>query len=161
MQNRYSECIYHLYANHIFSLLHAGHLLALSKRVPQQRLNAMRHLKLRWQIRALPYLRRTGSSKYAYHEDTANWEKGWAILASMKGLQSLAVTLVDTSAQGMWESGWLELEAQIMEPLKRVEGVRHFEVVVPYASCDIERNMGGCGVKLKRPGEGEAVEGQP
>ena len=159
MPNRYSECIYHLYANHTFSLLHATHLLALPKRVPQQRLNAIRHLRLRWHIRALPYLRRTGTSKYAYNEDTANWEKGWAILASMKGLDSLSVTLVDPSAQGIWESGWLELEAQIMEPVKRVVGVGQSEVVLPYASCDVGRVMGSCGVRLRRPSDEGAAEG--
>ena len=155
---RYSECIYYLYAEHTFSLLHASHLLALPKRIPQQRLNAIRHLRLRWQIRALPYLRRISSSKIAYREDTEKWEKGWAILASMKELKSLNVTLVDPSAQSIWENSWLELEAQIMEPIKRVLGVREFEVVLPYASCNAERDMGSCGVRLRRPGDERAAE---
>lgn len=155
--NRYSECIYFLYAHHTFSLLHATHLLALPKRIPQQRLNAIRHLRLRWQIRALPYLRRGSSTKYAYREDTENWEKGWAILASMKGLKSLSVTLVDPSAQGIWENNWLELEAVILEPVKKVKGLEKggFEVVLPYQSCDAERDMGDCGVRFRRPNEVE------
>lgn len=153
-QLRYSECIYSLYAEHTFSLLHANHLLALPKRIPQQRLNAIRHLRLRWQIRALPYLRHGSSAKYAYREDTENWEKGWAILAGMRGLKSLAVTLVDPSNQGIWEEKWLDLEAQLLEPVKLVMGLREFEVVLPYASCDVERYMGACGVRLRRPDEG-------
>ncbi|KZM22039.1 hypothetical protein ST47_g6778 [Ascochyta rabiei] len=151
----YSECIYFLYAEHTFSLLHANHLLALPKRIPEQRLNAIRHLRLRWQIRALPYLRRISSSKYAYREDTAKWETGWHVLASMKGLESLSVTLIDPSNQGVWEEKWLDLEDQLMEPVKQVKGVRDYELALPYASCDIDRDMGGCGVRLRRPDEGK------
>ncbi|XPS79009.1 hypothetical protein M3J09_011003 [Ascochyta lentis] len=151
----YSECIHYLYAEHTFSLLHATHLLALPKRIPQQRLNAIRHLRLRWQIRALPYLRRISSTKYAYHEDTANWERAWRVLASLKGIKSLSVTLIDPSAQDIWEEKWLEHEAQLLEPVKQVAGVRNFELVLPYASCDVERDMGGCGVRLMRPNEGD------
>ena len=112
----------------------------------------MRHLRLRWHIRALPYLRRIGSTKLAYREDTDNWEKGWALLASLTGLQSLGVVLVDPNPRGIWESQWLELEEVILEPLKKVR-VGRFEVTLPYARCDAERDMGGCGVRLLRPGE--------
>ena len=69
----------------------------------------------------------------------------------MSGLKSVSVTLVDPSAQGIWENSWLELEAQIMEPIKRVLGLREFEVILPYASCDVDRDMGGCSVMLRRP----------
>ncbi|KAF2628373.1 hypothetical protein BU25DRAFT_34285 [Macroventuria anomochaeta] len=150
----YSECIYYLYAHHTFSLLHATHLLALPKHIPEQRLNTIQHLRLRWQIRALPYLRRGNSSKYAYREDTENWERGWEILASMKGLKTLSVMLVDPSQHGIWENNWLELEGVILEPVKKAR-VAEFEVVLPYASCDTERDMGSCGVRLRRPDEGE------
>lgn len=85
----------------------------------------------------------------------------------MKGLQSLKVTLVDPSAQDIWETSWLELEATIMEPIKKVrlqacrdpalrdramceEG---FELTLPYVSCDVGRDMGGSGVRLRRPGD--------
>ncbi|KAF3009859.1 hypothetical protein E8E13_010600 [Curvularia kusanoi] len=148
----YSECIHFLYARHNFSLLHATHLLALPKHIPQQRLNAITHLRLRWQIRALPYLRRGSSTKFAYREDTENWEKGWAILANISGLKRLGVVLVDPSAQGIWENNWLELESVILEPVKDVK-VQDFEVVLPYRSCDAGRDMGTCGVRLRRPGE--------
>jgi hypothetical protein len=78
----------------------------------------------------------------------------------MKGLKILNVTLVDPSAQSIWENNWLELEAEILEPIKRVLGVREFEVVLPYASCNVERDMGNCGVRLRRPGEeGAAGDG--
>lgn len=77
----------------------------------------------------------------------------------MKGLKSLKVTLVDLSAQGIWENSWLELEAAIMEPIKKVR-LRDvvFEVTLPYASCDIDRDMGN-GVVLRRPGD--EGDGQP
>lgn len=76
----------------------------------------------------------------------------------MSGLESLKVVLVDPSAQGIWENSWIEHEEEIMRPVMqvRVEGV--FEVVLPYARCDAARDMGGCGVRLRRPGE---VEEQP
>ena len=72
----------------------------------------------------------------------------------MKGLKILTVVLIDPSAQGIWERNWLELEGQLLEPVKRVTKPREFEVVLPYASCDIERNMGGCLVRLRRPDNG-------
>ncbi|KAF1927793.1 uncharacterized protein M421DRAFT_22295, partial [Didymella exigua CBS 183.55] len=150
----YSECIHYLYSVHTFALLHTTHLLALPKRIPQSRLDSIRHLRLRWTIRALPYLRRIGSNKLAYREDTENWEKGWSIMASMKGLQSLKVTLVDPSAQGIWESSWLELEAAIMEPVKKVKlraPQDGFELTLPYASCNVERDMGASAVRLRIP----------
>ncbi|KAH6625455.1 hypothetical protein C7974DRAFT_201892 [Boeremia exigua] len=153
----YSECIYHLYAHHTFSLLHATHLLALPKRMPEQRLNAIRDLRLRWQIRALPYLRRGTGTKYAYHEDTLNWEKAWAILAGMKGLKRLSVVLTDPSAHAIWENNWIELEALILAPLKKIT-VPEFEVVLPYERCDAERDMGACGVRFRRPSEFEERE---
>jgi hypothetical protein len=77
----------------------------------------------------------------------------------MKGLKSLRVALVDPSAQDIWENSWLELEAAIMQPVKRVQVEGEFEVTLPYASCDVDRDMGACKVRLQRPGE--AVNGQP
>lgn len=154
MPHRYSECIYSLYSEQTFSLLHATHLFALPKQIPQQRLNSIRRLRLRWQIRALPYLRRGSSAKFAYREDTQNWEKGWVILAGMRGLKSLVVVLVDPSRQGIWEEKWLQLEERLLEPVKEVRGLGEFEVVLPYASCDAERDMGACSVRLRRPDEG-------
>lgn len=87
-----------------------------------------------------------------------NWEKGWAVLASMSGLQSLCVRLVDPSQNNIWEGNWLELENLILEPVKKVR-VEAFEVVLPYDGCETERDMGSCRVKLRRPGEVE--QGQP
>lgn len=77
----------------------------------------------------------------------------------MKGLKSLTVVLVDPSAQDIWENSWLELEAAIMQPVKRVKVEGEFEVTLPYASCDVQRDMGASQVRLRRPGE--VVEGQP
>jgi hypothetical protein len=70
----------------------------------------------------------------------------------MDGLESLSVVLVDPSTQGMWENNWLQLEGAILEPVKKVKA-SSFEVVLPYQSCNIERDMGTCGVRLRRPGD--------
>lgn len=80
-------------------------------------------------------------------------------MGKMKGLKSLRVVLVDPSAQGIWENSWLELEKTIMRPVQGVTVEGEFEVTLPYASCDVERDMGACKVRLRRPGE--VVEGQP
>lgn len=77
----------------------------------------------------------------------------------MKGLESLRVVLVDPSAQGIWENSWLEHEATIMLPIQKVQVKGEFEVALPYASCKVDRDMGICKVRLRRPGE--MVEGQP
>jgi hypothetical protein len=157
-RNRYSEAIPHLYKPHTFSLLHATHLLCLPSRTPQQRLDSIRTLRLRWAIRALPYLRRGPAHRLAYHEDTMNWEKGWAILASMQGLRDLHVVITDPSPQHMWESNWLELETLLLEPVRKVVLPRRFELVLPYAGCDVKRNMGESRVRLRRPEEDPGLE---
>ncbi|KAJ4376162.1 hypothetical protein N0V83_001443 [Neocucurbitaria cava] len=115
----------------------------------------IRVLRLRWAIRALPYLRRGG--RLAYREDTANWERGWAIIAGMQGLRDLYVALVDPSPQPLWERNWLELEEQLMVSVKQVKRPGWFELVLPYASCGTEWDMEDCRVRLRKP-EGEDVE---
>lgn len=145
----------HLYNPHTFSLLHITHLLYLPSRLPQPRLNAMRTLRLRWTVRALPYFRRTSNAKhYAYPEDTANWEKAWEILAGMEGLKDLRVVLLDPSRDGIWEGHWLELEHLLLEPVKKVVRPRCFEIMLPYATCGLDWDMGESRCVLRRP-EGE------
>ena len=131
--------------------MHITHLLYLPSRLPQPRLDSVRVLRLRWAIRALPYLRRR--NRIAYREDTANWERGWAILASMGGLRDLHVVLIDPSPQDMWETNWLEMEDQLLEPVRKVTVPPWFELVLPYNSCGKERNMGDSSVKLHKPEE--------
>lgn len=151
LPNRYSEGIPYLYRSHTFSLLHVSHLLHLPVAVPQPRLNQIRTLRLRWAIRALPYLRRGPSDRVAYREDTAMWERGWAILAGMHGLRDLHVVIVDPSPQDLWERNWLELEERLLAPVSCVTGPRWFELVLPYASCGVEWDMGESRVVLRRP----------
>jgi len=151
----YSEAIAHLYRPHVFSLLHTTHLLYLPTCIPSQRLNSIRILHLRWAIRALPYLRRGPRHRLAYREDTANWERGWEIIASMQGMRDLYVVLTDPSPQGMWETNWLELEEQLLGPVKEVVRPVCAELVLPYATCGVEWNMGSSTVRLRRP---DAIE---
>lgn len=151
----YSEAVPHLYRPHHFSLLHITHLLYLPKRLPQPRLNTIRTLRLRWAIRALPYFRR--GSSLAYRDDTKNWERAWAILASMQGLRDLYVVLVDPSPQKMWERSWLVLEEQLLAPVKDVTKPRWFELMLPYSTCGTEWDMGESSVRLRSP-EGDGLE---
>ncbi|KAH8724068.1 hypothetical protein GQ44DRAFT_750402 [Phaeosphaeriaceae sp. PMI808] len=147
----YSEAVPHLYRPHAFSLLHITHLLYLPTCLPQQRLNSIRTLRLRWAIRALPYLRRGSSHRLAYREDTMSWERGWSILANMNGLRDLYVVLVDPSQQDMWERNWIDLENELLHPVKAVTRPEWFELVLPFARCNIDWNMGESRVVLRRP----------
>jgi hypothetical protein len=110
---------------------------------------------LRWAIRALPYLRRGPAERLAYREDTAKWERGWAILAGMEGLRELYIVLVDPSPQGMWERSWGELEEVLLAPVKEVVQPRWFELVLPFKSCRTNWDMGDCSVVLRKPVGGE------
>lgn len=148
---RYCEAAPRLYAPHTFSLLHITHLLYLPSRIPQQRLNAIRTLRLRWTIRALPYFRRGGSRCVAYPEDTANWKKAWDIFASMQSLRDLRVVLIDPSRDSIWEGHWLEIEDVLLEPVKKVTGPRRFELMLPYATCGLDWDMGESNVILRKP----------
>jgi hypothetical protein len=108
----------------------------------------------------LPYLRRRTENRLAYREDTANWEKGWSILAGMAGLRELYVVLIDPSPHDIWESSWKDLEEQLLRPVKQVRAPSWFELVLPFASCRTDWDMGDCVVVLRRPereveGEGD------
>jgi hypothetical protein len=79
----------------------------------------------------------------------------------MQELRDLYVVLVDPSPQQMWERNWLELEDRLLESVREVGRggrIRKAEVVLPYASCRTEWDMGGSCVRLTRP-VSEAVEG--
>lgn len=108
-------------------------------------------MRLRWAIRALPYLTRGPTNRLAYREDTSNWERGWAIIASMTGLRDLYIVLIDPSPQGMWERNWLSLEEQLLKPVKDVVRPRWFELVLPFSSCRTTWDMGDSQVVLRKP----------
>jgi hypothetical protein len=136
------------------------HLLYLPTRIPHQRLNSIRTLRVRWAIRALPCLRRGPSQSVAYREDTLNWERGWSIIASMTGLRDLYVVISDPSPQGIWERSWVELEEQLLRPVKEVTRPSQFELMLPFSSCSTDWDMGESKVTLRTPeiwlpGEGE------
>ncbi|KAF2475149.1 uncharacterized protein BDR25DRAFT_100282 [Lindgomyces ingoldianus] len=147
----YSEAISILYKAHPFSLLHSTHLLYLPTHLPSPRLNNIRILRLRWAIRALPYFRRPHSKKIAYPEDTLNWQRGWHIIASMKGLRELFVVLADPSPFKMWEQKWIELEKELLAPVKLVIQPRWFELWLPYSGSNVGLDMGGSSCRLRKP----------
>ncbi|KAF2029260.1 hypothetical protein EK21DRAFT_101325 [Setomelanomma holmii] len=155
----YSEAVPHLYRPHTFSLLHITHLLYLPTFMPQPRLNTIRTLRLRWAIRALPYLRRGPAQRLAYREDTTNWERGWAIIAGMTGLRDLYVVVTDPSPQDMWERHWLELEEVLLRPVKSVVKPQWFELMLPYENCGTAWDMGESSCVLRKPeGDGDGEE---
>jgi len=55
----------------------------------------------------------------------------------------------------MWETNWLELEEQLLGPVKEVVRPVCAELVLPYATCGVEWNMGSSTVRLRRP---DAIE---
>jgi hypothetical protein len=108
-------------------------------------------------IRALPYFRRGNSKHLAYPEDTSNWEKTWSILSNMASLRDLRVVLLDKSADGIWEAQWLALEGTLLAPVKSVVKPRVFEIIMPYATCQVDWDMGESRCVLRKPkGEEEA-----
>jgi hypothetical protein len=155
----YSEAIVDLYRPHTFSLLHITHLLYLPSRLPGPRLDQIRTIRLRWAIRALPFLKRPVSPKrYAYPEDTANWIQGWKTLANMKGLRELYVLLTDPSPQHLWERQWADLEERLLEDVQNVRQTRWFTLMLPYPGCRTDWDMGGCNVILRKPEDDDEDE---
>ena len=71
----------------------------------------------------------------------------------MEGLQDLRVTIVDPSAERLWQPHWLALEELLMESVKNVRNLnlRRFELLLPYTGCNIDRDMGESKVKLLLP----------
>lgn len=72
-------------------------------------------------------------------------------MASMQGLRDLYVVLKDPSPHRIWETNWLALEEQLLEPVKKVVIPVCAELVLPYATCEVERYMGPSKVRLSRP----------
>lgn len=78
----------------------------------------------------------------------------------MTGLRDLYVVIVDPSPQGMWERNWLELEEQLVRPVKAVVRPRWFEVVLPFGSCKVDWDMGDSAVVLRTPEGGEVEDNE-
>lgn len=72
----------------------------------------------------------------------------------MKGLRDLCVVLVDPSSHDMWESNWLELEEQLLAPVKEVIRPQRFELILPYSTCGTEWDMCESSVRLRKPDSG-------
>lgn len=75
----------------------------------------------------------------------------------MRGLRDLYVVVADPSPHAVWEPTWLQLEEQLLQPVREVVRPRWFELVLPYASCGVEWDMAGSSVVLRRP-DGDGVE---
>ena len=69
--------------------------------------------------------------------------------------------IVDPSPHHMWERNWLELEDRLLESVREVGtggSLREAEVVLPYASCGVDWDMGESCVRLTRPVGGSVEE---
>lgn len=60
----------------------------------------------------------------------------------------------------MWEGSWLELEELLLEAVKGVTRPRKFELMLPFGSCGIERDMGESRCVLRKPAGGVVGEEQ-
>ncbi|KAL5119798.1 hypothetical protein ACEQ8H_002158 [Pleosporales sp. CAS-2024a] len=69
----------------------------------------------------------------------------------MTSLSELYIAIVDPSPQGIWEQNWLELEDQLLHPVKNVTRPSHFVLILPFASCRTELDMGESRVVLRTP----------
>jgi hypothetical protein len=75
----------------------------------------------------------------------------------MQELRNLYVVVIDPSPHEIWEGSWLELEEQLLEAPKNVTRPRQFELMLPFARCGIEWDMGESRCVLRKP-EGGVVE---
>ena len=69
----------------------------------------------------------------------------------MQDLRDLKVVITDPSPDGIWEGHWLAFEHMLLEPVKKVVKPKVFELVLPYQSCIVERDMGESKVRLIKP----------
>jgi hypothetical protein len=76
----------------------------------------------------------------------------------MTGLRDLYVVLSDPSPQEMWESSWVQWEEQLLRPVKEVTRPGWFELVLPFASCKTDWDMGQSSVVLRKPESGFVEE---
>ena len=78
----------------------------------------------------------------------------------MTGLRELFVVISDANPQGLWRTGWCELEGKLLEPVKQVTRPRWFVLCLPYEECRADWDMGDCKVELRKPG-GDVIDEEP
>ncbi|MCJ1394375.1 hypothetical protein MMC18_007253 [Xylographa bjoerkii] len=147
----YIEAINILYAQNDFYTRQADSIVHLSQTVLPHRLDLITSLHIYRCFPSALYESPENRGQLAPY-DEATWEETWRIIADMKGLRVLRVTLFE-----FWRLRSRRSQTTFLEPLKAVEQADVFEVEVPWAVGDDEGPIGLGDVPF-RILEGETVE---
>lgn len=143
-----------LYTHNVFEIVDPDNIFRLSRTILPHRLNSIRSLSFNMQFtndyRAQPM----SFSSASFSEDLDTWVRTWAVIAGMKGLRNLRVSL------GAW---WFnmdpDIEARLFYSMAQVTSPTSFTVRVSWRGGDMAAHMANMPFVLVRPGEevGEAV----
>lgn len=128
----YTEAVEILYSNNTFSVNNLWTLIDFSKAIPGQRLAAVTHLQIVWNIQKLPLSSALPPTRGEAKYDNYLWETFWDVVAhGMSGLVNLRINLkVATAANCKLELGWVK-------PLLQVHGLERCNIRMYFREEDI------------------------
>ncbi|MCJ1436088.1 hypothetical protein MMC27_005466 [Xylographa pallens] len=132
----YIEAINILYVQNDFYTRQADSIVHLYNTVLPHRLNLISSLHIYRSFPSALYQSEDNKDQLAPY-DEATWEETWRIIAGMKGLHILRVTLFE-----FWRLRSRTSQTRFLEPLKAVKQADVFEVEVPWAAGEEEGPIG-------------------
>ncbi|MCJ1246327.1 hypothetical protein MMC30_003534 [Trapelia coarctata] len=140
----YSEAINILYTDNSFSIRQDTALIHLATLVPPHRLNLIKTLHCDFILDFRTYRRSCNSSPDVFD----SWEETWHILAGMRGLQTLQVTITKLGATQSLATTYQIMS--VLAPLKAVTGVKGYGVDLMFeVPEDLERRLGEVPFQLR------------
>lgn len=126
MLYRYTEAIKILYAQNTFHFYDPGDVRHFGRTILPQRLNSITSLMIDWE-RPFSIFNKDNTIPKMDREELRLWTEAWEIIAGMKDLRTLKVTLKAHKAEVP------QKRRKIMcEPMMKVKGLQRFELVIPY-----------------------------
>lgn len=93
-------------------------------------LNSVRRLRCDWELKTAPIPPESGIEANPNNGHQI-WCSVWQTFASMKTLRFLEVYL---DIPFHWQGNWILHEHQILSPLKQVQGLESFDLILPFPS---------------------------
>ncbi|KAL3419892.1 hypothetical protein PVAG01_08391 [Phlyctema vagabunda] len=122
----YSEGIEVLYSRNVFHFYDPGDIRYFERKTLPQRLNSIHSIMLDWGAVFSIFNPDNGEPRHDERE-FALWSETWAILLGMESLQEVRVLVMKSEHEIS-----LERRVHMCEPMRKMQGLRVFELVLPF-----------------------------